>query len=300
MAGSQHNGNDKEKIIYVGDSRVPKPTKKYEQPDYSAFPGKSEAFIPNFLLKEWMVGVVCLVGIWVLVLSHPSPLGYPADPTNSAFIPMPDWYFLFLYQFLKYPYVSETFIVFGTVIIPGLAFGALLLAPFLDNSKERRFYKRPVTSALMLTFVVACIYLTNVAWTHYQHELEVNGVVPEHIERYEKMLEEKKKQEAGVEAPPEATKVVFADDPANTEVYQKASCVQCHGTDLRGAGAVPGLIGVGDRYTEEEIAAIIHDGKGAMMPQYDTLVQMGFTEEQVGSLVSWLAKQTYENQAAGN
>ena len=35
----------------------------YFPPDYTAYPGKSEAFIPNFLLKEWMVGVVVLVGI---------------------------------------------------------------------------------------------------------------------------------------------------------------------------------------------------------------------------------------------
>ena len=55
-----------------------------------------------------------------------------ADPTDSSYIPMPDWYFLFLYQLLKYSYASNEFIIFGTVIIPWLAFGALLLAPFLD------------------------------------------------------------------------------------------------------------------------------------------------------------------------
>ena len=296
MAGSHHNGKDNnEKIVYVGDSRVPKPTKVHIPPDYSAYPGKSEAFIPNFLLKEWMVGCVFLVGVLVLTVSHPAPLGYPADPTNTGFIPMPDWYFLFMYQLLKYPYMADEFIVLGTVGIPGLAFSALLLAPFLDKSPERRFYRRPVTSAAMLLSLAAIVYLTNVSWTHYQHELEVNGVTPEHIEREEKMREEREAREAGEEPPKEATSVVFEDDPA-AEVYQKATCVACHGTDLRGNGGVPGLIGVGDRYTEEEIAGIIHDGKGGMAPQYEENIKKGLTEEEINSLITWLAQQKAENE----
>ncbi|HZG55105.1 menaquinol-cytochrome c reductase cytochrome b/c subunit [Paenibacillus sp.] len=296
MAGSHHNGNDNnEKIVYVGDSRVPKPTKVHIPPDYSAFPGKSEAFIPNFLLKEWMVGCVFLVGVLVLTVSHPAPLGYPADPTNTGFIPMPDWYFLFMYQLLKYPYMSNQFIVLGTVGLPGLAFGALMLVPFLDRSPERRFYRRPVTSAMMLLSLAAIVYLTNVSWTHYQHELEVNGITPEHIEREEKMLEEKKARESGEAPPPAATSVVFADDPA-ADVYERATCVQCHGTDMRGGGGLPSLIGIGDKYSEEELAKIVHDGIGGMAPQYDANLEKGLTEEEMDSLIAWLALQKAENE----
>jgi len=299
MARSHHNG-DNEKIVYVGDSRVPKPTKVYVPTDYSAYPGKSEAFIPNFLLKEWMVGSVFLVGILVLTLSHPAPLGYPADPTNTSFIPMPDWYFLFLYQLLKYPYTSNEFIVLGTVAIPGLAYLGLLLAPFLDRSPERRFYRRPVASGYMLLTLAAMIYLTWVSWDHYQHELEVNGIVPEHIEREQKMRAELEARKAGEEPPPEATAIVFADDPAY-QIYQKSTCAQCHGAEMRGGGGLPSLIGIGDRYTQEELAKIVHEGIGGMPPQYDRNIQeMGLTAEEMDALIAWLAKQTGENQAAGN
>ena len=135
-----------------------------------------------------MVGVVVLVGFLVLTISEPAPLGYPADPGASV-IPMPDWYFLFLYEYLKLPYASGDYVVLGTIGVSGVAFGALLLVPFLDTGKERRFYKRPITSALMILSLFAVIYLTNATWTHYVHELEATGQKPEHIQREEEAEE---------------------------------------------------------------------------------------------------------------
>lgn len=59
---------------FVGDSRVPAERKPNIPKDYSEFPGKTEAFWPNFLLKEWMVGAVFLIGYLCLTIAHPSPL----------------------------------------------------------------------------------------------------------------------------------------------------------------------------------------------------------------------------------
>src|SRR5690606_17050432 len=109
-----------------------------------------------------------LVGFLTLTIAEPAPLGYPADPLNTNFIPMPDWYFLFLYQLLKMPYTSGDYVLLGTIAIPGIAFGAMLLAPWLDRGPERRFYKRPIASSLMIVSLIACTYLTWEAWTHYQ------------------------------------------------------------------------------------------------------------------------------------
>jgi menaquinol-cytochrome c reductase cytochrome b/c subunit len=290
MAGAHHDG--KEKVHFVGDSRVVKPSTVHIPRDYSAYPGKSETFIPNFLLKEWMVGSVVLVGFLVLVVAHPAPLGYPADPTNTGFIPMPDWYFLFLYQLLKYPYMADNFVVLGTVGIPGIAFTALTLVPFLDRTPERRFYQRPVTSSMMLLSLAAIVYLTWVSWDHYQHELEVNGITPEHIEREEKMREMKESGESDKPPAPVATKIMAEDEPAYQQVYMKASCVQCHGTDLKGGGGLPSLIGIGDKYSQEEIMDIIKNGIGGMAPQYDyNIEQLGLKPEDMDALATWLSNQ---------
>lgn len=283
--------HDDEKIVYVGDSRIPIRTKTAVPKDFSAYPGKSEAFVPNFLLKEWMVGAVVVVGFMVLVMTHAAPLGYPANPTNSNFIPMPDWYFLFLYQLLKFPYTSEDFKVLGTVGIPTLAFGALLLAPFLDTGKERRFYRRPVASSLMIFSIVSIFYLTYISWDHYQHELVARGITPEHLLKEEEVM-------MGKESPPPVSKPdpadlpIVAEDDAGYGIYKKATCVACHGDNLKGQAGIPALRGIGDQYSAEEIMNIIKNGKGGMPPQYEkNMTENGLTPEELKTLTGWLAIQ---------
>jgi menaquinol-cytochrome c reductase cytochrome b/c subunit len=262
--------------------------------DYTAYPGKSEAFIPNFLLKEWMVGVVVLVGILALVMSDPAPLGYPADPTNTAFIPMPDWYFLFLYQFLKYPYVSDQFIVLGTVVVPAIAFLGLMLVPFLDLSPERRFYKRPITSAIMFVALISMGYLTYVSWHHYQQELKDKNIIPEDKKREEELRkaagEGKPAPSAG--AAKKAPAIVAADDPG-AAVFKKATCVACHGGELKGmpSSGIPALLGVGDKLSKDDILGIIKKGRGNMPEQYTANIGKGLTDADIDKLANWLSMQ---------
>ncbi|ALS27790.1 subunit b/c of menaquinol-cytochrome C reductase [Paenibacillus sp. 32O-W] len=292
-----HGHNSNEKVVYVGDSRIRKRKHTMIPPDYTAFPGKSEAFIPNFLLKEWMVGCVALVGFLVLTITHPAPLGYPADPNTVGYIPMPDWYFLFLYQFLKYPYASGDYVVLGTIGVPGVAFGALLLAPFLDTGKERRFYRRPIASSLMFVSLIALVYLTKVSWDHYQHQLELTNTVPEHIEREEKAREAAL---AGKEPPsnkPPAEQevpIVAADDPAK-QIAEKATCLSCHGTDLKGQpGAnIPALRGVGDRLSKDELVNVITEGIPPGMPSFKDKL----SADEIDQLATWLSKQKAEAAA---
>lgn len=288
-----HGDKSKEKVVFVGDSRVRKGNGFITPPDYTAYPGKSEAFIPNFLLKEWMVGVVVLVGFLVLTISEPAPLGFPANPSASV-IPMPDWYFLFLYQYLKYPYASGDWVILGTAGIPTAAFGGLMLAPFLDRGKERRFYRRPIASSLMLLSLAAVVYLTNFAWTHYQHELKLAGEKPEHIKREEQALENRQKGLPTSNAiKQEEIGIVDKEDTA-METYKTATCISCHAADLKGASG-PSLRGVGDKHDKEAILAIIKEGYNNKMPaMYDTAITSGLTDQDIDHLADWLAKQKAE------
>lgn len=223
---------------FVGDSRVKASGRMPNVPkDYSEYPGKTEAFWPNFLLKEWLIGAVFLVGFLCLTVAHPSPLEKIADPSDTAYIPLPDWYFLFLYQLLKYTYASGPYNIIGVLVIPGLAFGALLLAPFIDRGPERRPSKRPLATGFMLLAIAGITYLT---WESVDmHDWEAaaqQGAIVADVE---------------IDTSAEGYKLLEAN-----------TCLSCHGNELQGSGPNPALIDTG--LTVEEITDIVKNGRGAM------------------------------------
>ena len=223
---------------FVGDSRIPAENKPNASKDYSEYPGRTEAFWPNFLLKEWLVGSVFIVGFLCLTLAHPAPLEGVADPTDAAYIPLPDWYFLFLYELLKYEFASGPYIIFGILVIPGLAFGGLLLAPFLDNGPGRRPHQRPIAVTMMLLAVVSVMWLT------YESASAVDW---------------ESRAEANKPIPPSETEIDTSDP--GYAVYE-SNCMSCHGEALDGSPAGPSLIGT--EHDADEIATIATDGIGSM------------------------------------
>jgi menaquinol-cytochrome c reductase cytochrome b/c subunit len=224
---------------FVGDSRVKANNRKPNIPkDYSEYPGKTEAFWPNFLLKEWMVGAVFLMGYLLITVAHPAPLERMADPTDAGYIPLPDWYFLFLYQLLKYTYASGDYNVIGTIVMPGLAFGALMLAPWLDTGKERRPFRRPIATSMMLLGFISVFYLT---WESVdQHDWEAAAQQGAIVE------------EADINTDAEGYAIYSA----------QASCIGCHGDTLAGGAGGPSLLDT--EKNPEEVMNVIINGQGAM------------------------------------
>jgi menaquinol-cytochrome c reductase cytochrome b/c subunit len=273
MANGTHHD-----IEYVGDSRVSAVRKPNIPRDYADFPGKTEAFFPDFLLKEWMVGAVALVGIMVLVISSPPEIGTVANPTDTSFIPVPDWYFLFLYQFLKYPFAQQQFVVMGTVVIPGIAFLALVLAPWLDRSPHRRPSKRPIATGLMLLAICSIFYLTWEGQMQYIAELKATGQWPPPEEKVAK-------------APPKGGEAGGALDGASIWASQ-TNCQGCHGVNMEGqSGGAPGLQHVGSTRTYDEILDIIQNGVPNGKPFPMPAGQFQGTPDEMKALAKWLSEQ---------
>lgn len=243
---------------FVGDSRIRADKTSQVPKDYSEYPGRTEAFWPNFLLKEWLVGSVFLVGFLTATIVAPPPLEGVADPTNAAYLPLPDWYFLFLYQLLKYQFASGDYVLIGILVIPGLAFGALFLAPFLDKGPGRKPPQRPIAVAMMLLALTATIWLT------YESASAVDW-----------------KQKAADNKPiPPGEEVEIDTEHPGYEVYAN-SCISCHGDSLEGGPAGPSLIGI--EHTAEEYADISVNGIGDMPPGMFT-----GTDEELDDLVDFL------------
>ena len=83
------------------------------------------------------------------------PLERVADPTDTSYIPRPEWYFLFLFQMLKV--FEGPLEVVGTVVLPTLAILALILTPFIDRSKLVKVRQR----TLAFGIVVLCLLYTS-------------------------------------------------------------------------------------------------------------------------------------------
>jgi mono/diheme cytochrome c family protein len=115
-------------------------------------------FYPDIIYKDLLVSFaifVLLVGLAIYVGVAAEP---PADPSDSAYIPRPEWYFLFLFEMLKYFPGQLEWV--GTVILPGAAVLALILLPFYDRSPFRYWKKRRLAVGVMSAIVVGMVALT--------------------------------------------------------------------------------------------------------------------------------------------
>ena len=102
--------------------------------------------------------LIFILVVVILSLVFPVGLGDPADPTDNLFVPKPEWYFMSLYELLKF--FPGKFEVIATAVIPAGGIVVLFLVPFLDKNPEKRPRKRPIAMVLMFLALAAIIGLT--------------------------------------------------------------------------------------------------------------------------------------------
>jgi len=121
-------------------------------------PGEPKPFYPYHALKDTIAGALVFALLLTFALMFPAPLDQIADPSDATYVPRPEWYFLSLFQLLKYfPGPLEPL---ATMVIPGLVVGILLLLPFIDRGPDRHFLKRPMVTAGFAIIGGAIIVLT--------------------------------------------------------------------------------------------------------------------------------------------
>jgi len=91
-------------------------------------------FWPDQVFKDVVACLAVTVAVLGFVLLyHGAHLGAPADPSESFSAARPDWYFLFLFEFLKLPFFAGENEVWGAIYIPGMAVGLICLMPFIGR-----------------------------------------------------------------------------------------------------------------------------------------------------------------------
>lgn len=115
-------------------------------------------FYPFSLGKDAIAILVVFVVLLLLAWRSPPEVGDIADPTETSFNPRPEWYFLFLFQLLKYfPGSLESI---AAVVLPSLGILVLLALPFLDSRLRRHPLDRPFATAVVALTAGAIVWLT--------------------------------------------------------------------------------------------------------------------------------------------
>jgi cytochrome b6 len=127
---------------------------------------KTMPFFPNFLLRDMLLWLIVLNLLAILAVFFPWELGKKADPFASAPAGIrPEWYFLFMFQTLKF-IPSKILFIDGEILGIGL-FGVAgllwLLVPFWD-AKSSRGEQHRLINYLGLFAVVYILIFTILGW----------------------------------------------------------------------------------------------------------------------------------------
>ncbi|MBI1819739.1 MAG: cytochrome b N-terminal domain-containing protein, partial [Nitrospirae bacterium] len=170
----------------------------------------SEPFYPRQVFMDAVAMGVMFALLLFLADHFPAHLADRANPSDTTFRPVPEWYYLFYFQLLKY--FEGRWEIVATFILPLLFFGLLFVLPFLPGRRERSPVRRPVAMAFGALFLVMVFSMLGLA-------------VKE-------------------------TRLLPVSDPAvvrGRAIYTKMSCAGCHRIHGEGAQVGPDLSYEGDK-----------------------------------------------------
>ncbi|MGD0133250.1 MAG: cytochrome b N-terminal domain-containing protein [Bryobacteraceae bacterium] len=169
-------------------------------------------FFPEQVFKDTVGVAIAFIILFLMAVLAKVPLERLADPTDTAYIPRPEWYFLFLFQMLKF--FKGPLETFGSVVLPGIAVLGLFLVPFIDRGPMIRLGKR--------TFAITFVILAAIAWTG----LTTAAVIT--TPKNQESAEDTSPQPPAAGAQPAAWQSLKPQELAGLGHFKKEGCTGCH------------------------------------------------------------------------
>jgi ubiquinol-cytochrome c reductase cytochrome b subunit len=200
-----------------------------------------DRFYPRQLFRDAVFFLLVFLALVALATKLPAALGPQARP-GSDFLARPPWYFLPLFELLKY--FPGRLALIPTVLLPGLLFTLLFLLPFLDRRQERHPLRRPFAMSMLLFLLLGGASLVFLAKHQDTANSEFNAKLRHQEEQARVFLNtEFRPQEVGasfVRIPSSSVSLSNAEPPKPF----LATCSLCHGDHAEGNDLGPPLVGV--------------------------------------------------------
>jgi ubiquinol-cytochrome c reductase cytochrome b subunit len=234
-----------------------------EDPVHPRLP--AQMFYPRQVILDMAASLLIIAVLALVAHFIPIHLGPVANASDTTYIPRPEWYYLPIFQWLKV--VSGKWSLFGGIILPGIL--ALLFAaiPFLDRGRERRPWRRPVVVAGFAIFV--CCYAGLGALSYHDDTKDLNvakQLARQNQAEIDYMREPFQADSSTTTA--SAAAAATAADPLVTKgatIFAAQPCGSCHGDKGEGSDIAPKLIGVGQKYSPDRLAFLLHHRTSKMI-----------------------------------
>jgi ubiquinol-cytochrome c reductase cytochrome b subunit len=227
----------------------------------------TKKFYPGQVFKDTVAIFVMFSILMVLAVAAKAPLGAIADPTDTHYIPRPEWYFLFLFQTLKF--FEGPLEIIGSMVLPGLAIAGLALLPFLDRGEVRRVGQRTTAIGAVLLGAITWAGLTGAAVRSTPKQIEVDGLT---------------------QAEPQVWQQLTPIETAGIGYFRKENCFQCHRIGSRGNPSGPDLTKTAS--TRDAQWMIAHFRQPAAVVPGSPMPPFQLSDTQMNSLAAFILRLT--------
>jgi ubiquinol-cytochrome c reductase cytochrome b subunit len=225
----------------------------------------TERFYPKQVLMDTAVALIMICVLGLLSHFYPTELGPKANPADTQYVPRPEWYYLPIFQWLKY--FKGPLAVFGIVVIPALTAILIIALPFIDQRLERRPWKRPIAVGIYLAILGTLITFGLLS----KHDDRLDPAIAKQVAKQQEETEQFMRAPFEPEAASSslsAPAVAVALDPvasAGKKVYDSESCDACHGENGVGTNVGPKLAGATAQKSAEELTKLLRHPTAKML-----------------------------------
>ncbi|MEO7029231.1 MAG: cytochrome b N-terminal domain-containing protein [Acidobacteriaceae bacterium] len=222
----------------------------------------SVPFYPRQVLMDAAFAVVLIGILAIIAKTIPMDLGPAANPADTHFLPRPEWYYRPAFQWLKY--LSGRWSFIGGILLPAVLAMVFAAAPFLDRRLERRPWRRPISVGAFFLFLVCYTGLGIASYHDDYSDKSMAAQMHSQDEASRAFMAAPFVPEAAADTIPAS---LISADPLIVKghaLYGSQSCNSCHGEGGIGTAAAGALTGVGAKYTDPQLQAVLHSPNAKM------------------------------------